>query len=416
MAGIKKVTITRKMSLREYVSLLWLFENPDKVDTNERLDLSEYDDNALSVVDKYTFRVTPEQKEICDKFFSRFVGGVSVASILGKIKKKIKITTQAPVIIQQPVAPVVAAPTNTAAAPATGDPYSAPPSTPPIPTVDETVEYPVYSNDERWELAEALEREPDESVVDKMNYKITDKSIYYFIKNPNKPVNSLENFEPMLALKMIFDGKVTPLEVSKVCGAEGSFIFSMNSREMPNLHPDFVQKYIQFTPACMDMWELGKQYRYMMKCGEESVDEKEILHRYALVMRRELEPIKEKEIKDLSNQFIEKIIAVRSDTITFSSNDDDVEEQDIVDIKYDNADDLKNDLMILAGNYDFDPKKQVDIFGKTTTYEKVTKEFMKKYPHAISGKFFRTNKEAFIEGGDKIGGVIGADFQWRVEI
>lgn len=404
-------TLRRKMTMRDFVIVKYLCE----VDNGKPSDLDDIlatkDKKELANIETRYIRVPEKREAAVIDYLEGISGQQSYSSLLDTIKDATKPIQPKPVLIQQ----VATAPMETAASAATGDPYSAPPSTPPIPTVEETVEYPVYTDVERWELAEALEREPDENVVDNLNYKITDKSIYYFIKNPNKPVNSLENFEPMLALKMIFDGKVTPLEVSKVCGAEGSFIFSMNSREMPNLHPDFVQKYIQFTPACMDMWELGKQYRYMMKCGDENIDEKENLHRYALVMRRELEPIKEKEIKDLSNQFIEKIIAVRGDTITLSSNDDDVEEQDIVDIKYDNADDLKNDFMILAGNYDFDPKKQVDIFGKTTTYEKVTKEFMKKYPHAISGKFFRTNKEAFIEGGDKIGGVIGADFQWRVE-
>lgn len=407
--GERKITYNKVMTLRDYANLAYFLETGEY----ER-DFTGCDQKALKESKKYSLRLTKEDKKLVDKFFSRFKLGISADSIFDTIPKE-KVVAKPVIIQQQPIAPVVAAPINTVAAPAAADPYSVSLSTPPVPTMEETVEYPVYSDDERWELAEALEREPNESVVDKFNYKITDKSPYYFIKNLNKPVNSLENFEPMLALKMIFDGKVTPLEVSKVCGAEGSFIFAMNSREMPNLHPDFVQKYIQFTPACMDMWELGKQYRYMMKHSEENADEKEILHRYALVMRRELEPIKDKEIKGLSNQFIEKIIAVRGDTITLSSNDDDVEEQDIVDIKYDNSDDLKNDFMILAGNYDFDPKKQVDIFGKTTTYEKVTKEFMKKYPHAISGRFFRTTKEAFIEGSDKIGGIIGVDFQWRVE-
>lgn len=404
-------TLRRKMTMRDFVIVKYLCE----VDNGKPSDLDDIlatkDKKELANIETRYIRVPEKREAAVVDYLEGISGQQSYSSLLDTIKDAAKPVQPKPVLIQQ----VATAPIEAAAAPATGDPYSAPPSTPPVPTVEETVKYPVYTAVERWELAEALEREPDESDVDKPNCKITDKSIYYFIKNPNKPVNSLENFEPMLALKMIFDGKVTPLEVSKVCGAEGSFIFSMNSREMPNLHPDFVQKYIQFTPACMDMWELGKQYRYMMKHSEENIDEKEILHRYALVMRRELEPIKEKEIKDLSNQFIEKIITVRGDTITLSSNDDDVEEQDIVDIKYDNADDLKNDFMILAGNYDFDPKKQVDIFGKTTTYEKVTKEFMKKYPHAISGRFFRTNKEAFIEGGDKIGGVIGVDFQWRVE-
>lgn len=398
--SVKKITYRKKMSHRDYLCLAYFFE------TGERNpDLSGLDPAALSEVKQYGLRLTKEEKAKMDEFFSQYVFGQSFES-LKEATPKIKVKPQ-PVIIQQ-VAPAQPQP-----AAANGDPYN---SKPPVPDNEETKStklYPVYTNDERWELAEQLEREAIDKYSEPFDENV-DRTDFYFVKDCNKPVNDLTNFEPMLALKMIFDGKVDPSEVAEVAGAKGSWIFSTPCTEMNGIHPEFKKRYSQLTPAMLEMQQLGIQYRMIMSEDEPADPEKKFID-YALRLGRELDEIKAKEIKDLQNSFIDKIDTVKGDTIYLVSDDPDVETPDEINFTYDNADDLKNDLMILARKYKFDFDQPIDVFGKKTSYRKIVKEYEKQYPHGIKGLYFKTAKEEFLAGKLLLGGFMGVDFQWRIE-
>lgn len=398
--SVKKITYRKKMSHRDYLCLAYFFE------TGERNpDLSGLDPAALSEVKQYGLRLTKEEKAKMDEFFSQYVFGQSFES-LKEATPKIKVKPQ-PVIIQQ-VAPAQPQP-----AAANGDPYN---SKPPVPDNEETKStkvYPVYTNDERWELAEQLEREAVDKYSEPFDENV-DRTDFYFVKDCNKPVNDLTNFEPMLALKMIFDGKVDPSEVAEVAGAKGSWIFSTPCTEMNGIHPEFKKRYSQLTPAMLEMQQLGIQYRMIMSEDEPADPEKKFVD-YALRLGRELDEVKAKEIKDLQNSFIDKIDTVKGDTIYLVSDDPDVETPDEINFTYDNADDLKNDLMILARKYKFDFDQPIDVFGKKTSYRKIVKEYEKQYPHGIKGLYFKTAKEEFLAGKLLLGGFMGVDFQWRIE-
>lgn len=398
--SVKKITYRKKMSHRDYLCLAYFFE------TGERNpDLSGLDPVALSEVKQYGLRLTKEEKAKMDEFFSQYVFGQSFES-LKEATPKIKVKPH-PVIIQQ------VAPTQTQPAAVSGDPYN---SKPPIPDNEETKStkvYPVYTNDERWELAEQLEREAIDKYSEPFDENV-DRTDFYFVKDCNKPVNDLTNFEPMLALKMIFDGKVDPSEVAEVAGAKGSWIFSTPCTEMNGIHPDFKKRYSQLTPAMLEMQQLGIQYRMIMSEDEPADPEKKFVD-YALRLGRELDEVKAKEIKDLQNSFIDKIDTVKGDTIYLVSDDPDVETPDEINFTYDNADDLKNDLMILARKYKFDFDQPIDVFGKKTSYRKIVKEYEKQYPHGIKGLYFKTAKEEFLAGKLLLGGFMGVDFQWRME-
>lgn len=398
--SVKKITYRKKMSHRDYLCLAYFFE------TGERNpDLSGLDPAALSEVKQYGLRLTKEEKAKMDEFFSQYVFGQSFES-LKEATPKIKVKPQ-PVIIQQ-VAPAQPQPAAT-----NGDPYN---SKPPVPDNEETKStkvYPVYTNDERWELAEQLEREAIDKYSEPFDENV-DRTDFYFVKDCNKPVNDLTNFEPMLALKMIFDGKVDPSEVAEVAGAKGSWIFSTPCTEMNGIHPEFKKRYSQLTPAMLEMQQLGIQYRMIMSEDEPADPEKKFVD-YALRLGRELDEVKAKEIKDLQNSFIDKIDTVKGDTIYLVSDDPDVETPDEINFTYDNADDLKNDLMILARKYKFDFDQPIDVFGKKTSYRKIVKEYEKQYPHGIKGLYFKTAKEEFLAGKLLLGGFMGVDFQWRIE-
>lgn len=401
----RKITYNKVMTLRDYANLAYFLETGEY----ER-DFTGCDPKALLEEKKYSMRLTKEDKKLVDKFFNRFKLGVSADTIFASIPKEKKI--QQPVIIQQvvgqPAAQTVQSPTIV-----NGDPYN---SKPPVPDNEETKTtkvYPVYTNDERWELAEQLEREAVDKYSEPFDENV-DRTDFYFVKDCNKPVNDLTNFEPMLALKMIFDGKVDPSEVAEVAGAKGSWIFSTPCTEMNGIHPEFKKRYSQLTPAMLEMQQLGIQYRMIMSENEPADPEKKFVD-YALRLGRELDEVKAKEIKDLQNSFIDKIDTVKGDTIYLVSDDPDVETPDEINFTYDNADDLKNDLMILARKYKFDFDQPIDVFGKKTSYRKIVKEYEKQYPHGIKGLYFKTAKEEFLAGKLLLGGFMGADFQWRIE-
>ena len=389
--SVKKITYRKKMSHRDYLCLAYFFE------TGERNpDLSGLDPAALSEVKQYGLRLTKEEKAKMDEFFSQYVFGQSFESLKEATPK-----------IQQ------VAPTQPQPAAANGDPYN---SKPPVPDNEETKStkvYPVYTNDERWELAEQLEREAIDKYSEPFDENV-DRTDFYFVKDCNKPVNDLTNFEPMLALKMIFDGKVDPSEVAEAAGAKGSWIFSTPCTEMNGIHPEFKKRYSQLTPAMLEMQQLGIQYRMIMSEDEPADPEKKFVD-YALRLGRELDEVKAKEIKDLQNSFIDKIDTVKGDTIYLVSDDPDVETPDEINFTYDNADDLKNDLMILARKYKFDFDQPIDVFGKKTSYRKIVKEYEKQYPHGIKGLYFKTAKDEFLAGKLLLGGFMGVDFQWRIE-
>ena len=398
--SVKKITYRKKMSHRDYLCLAYFFE------TGERNpDLSGLDPAALNEVKQYGLRLTKEEKAKMDEFFSQYVFGQSFES-LKEATPKIKVKPQ-PVIIQQ------VTPTQTQPATANGDPYNSKPHVPDNEQTKSTKVYPVYTNDERWELAEQLEREAIDKYSEPFDENV-DRTDFYFVKDCNKPVNDLTNFEPMLALKMIFDGKVDPSEVAEVAGAKGSWIFSTPCTEMNGIHPEFKKRYSQLTPAMLEMQQLGIQYRMIMSEDEPADPEKKFVD-YALRLGRELDEVKAKEIKDLQNSFIDKIDTVKGDTIYLVSDDPDVETPDEINFTYDNADDLKNDLMILARKYKFDFDQPIDVFGKKTSYRKIVKEYEKQYPHGIKGLYFKTAKDEFLAGKLLLGGFMGVDFQWRIE-
>lgn len=405
--SVKKITYRKKMSCRDYLCLACFFE------TGERNpDLSELDPTALNEVKQYGLRLTKEEKAKMDEFFSQYVFGQSFES-LKEATPKIKVKPQ-PVIIQQVVGQPVTQPQTPPQSPAiNGDPYNSKPPVPDSEEIKSTKVYPVYTNDERWELAEQLEREAVDKYSEPFDENV-DRTDFYFVKDCNKPAYDLTNFEPMLALKMIFDGKVDPSEVAEAVGAKGSWMFSTPCTEMNGIHPAFKKRYSQLTPAMLEMQQLGIQYRMIMSEDEPADPEKKFVD-YALRLGRELDEVKAKEIKDLQNSFIDKIETVKGDTIYLVSDDSDVETPDEINFTYDNADDLKNDFIILARKYKFDFDQPIDVFGKKTSYRKIVKEYEKQYPHGIKGLYFKTAKEEFLAGKLLLGGFMGADFQWRVE-
>lgn len=96
MTESKKITVRKKMSMREYVNLISFLETGDR-----DLDLSEYDESVLAVVEVKVLRLTQKDKERMDEFFNAFALGVSLKSVLDSLPKK---NSEAPAPAAQPAA------------------------------------------------------------------------------------------------------------------------------------------------------------------------------------------------------------------------------------------------------------------------------------------------------------------------
>lgn len=89
MENEKKLRITKKITRREYMSILWIFENLEEYKQTGKVnyDFNQFDDAALSEQDKFSFRVTKDEKKIIDKYLDNFVGYVSLGAYAGTVKK-----------------------------------------------------------------------------------------------------------------------------------------------------------------------------------------------------------------------------------------------------------------------------------------------------------------------------------------
>lgn len=85
---MKKVSITREMTMRDYINVLWAFENLGDYRSGKRIDLSDCVEDALNKVDKRVFKLSEEQRKVFDEVFPDYVGGVSCDVVYASIPKK----------------------------------------------------------------------------------------------------------------------------------------------------------------------------------------------------------------------------------------------------------------------------------------------------------------------------------------
>lgn len=366
----KKITYKKKMSLRDYANLA------NYLETGEfETDLSGCDSSALSEVKIYAMRLTKEQKKKVDTFFDRFILGTSAASIIDsipKIKKPI-----APVMVQQVVQQAqtqqVAAPTPAKSDESEGDKPAG--------------VYPVMSDEERWDYAERLDK------IAECNPKKTEITNYPFIKNWNEPITSVENIDFALMLKMVEDAKIDPTEVPIVLGQK---VNSRFGQMHPTNFPDCPERYklLDNTLVClMEAQGIGERRRAIL--AEEYPPEDKILREYFSYITYKMKLIRPDEYERVKT-YMDMIENISGDTVYLKTNDEDFEEKET--IKYDDAETMKHDIIILADKFKFGFEIPIDVFGKKTTIKKLTKEIYKQYPNAEDGKFFCCRREELEKG------------------
>lgn len=369
----RRTTITKKMTLREYLTVCWMFENVEQYKNGLRVDLSDCDDIELSKEGKYSFRLTAEQKVMFDEFFNRFVTGKSFAAILGMVKKKGKM----------PISNIVSTPVDNSPISQVdnGEFLKRKPGTPNTES-SPCVNAPVPTEEQRWEMLKQ-DRIPLK--------KAASYDEYPFIINPNEEF-SVENTDIVILLKMFEQGKIDVHEMQEITGLKYNRFYSLPISVFPAL-PDEYRNEVDVGNCLI---AAGEKYKKVKDIFEEPAPpENETLGRYRNYLSNYLSVVEAEQLKEAST-FMDRIATVNGLEIIFETADDD--EYETYTIKYNNAAQLKNDLICIHEKYKLDWEKPIDVGGKKTSVYKIVKEFYKKYPNGFNGEFFATRKEAYLAG------------------
>jgi len=401
-AATKRTPVVRKMTRREFMSLLWIFQNKEMYQkTGEvQFDFSVYDDKALAEKQKFRFVATEEEKELMRDFLDSFPARISLEAYCCTVPKK-------------PISPAALAAVlnKTAGGKAAAGSKSDNSDVPKFMTPDEQlqaalatgtflkrnpkfdntasapcVNAPVLSAEERKNKAWETKRVPQKEACSYDEYP--------FIINPNEELSS-RNIDLDLLLQWFECGKIDIHEMHAITGQKYMRFYSLPPSAFSNV-PEQYKDEDSVTTCFMAAKE--RQGKVMEIANEPEPTEEEIHERYATYLRETLKLIKEDEYKEMtSGGAIEMaIMRIDNDTIYFESADDDEKIYD--EIKYDNVDDMKNDLVCLYKSSNLDMDMSFNLFGTTTCINKIIKEHHKKYPNGLNGKFYNTFKEAYFAG------------------
>lgn len=358
----KKTTIIKKITVRENIAILWIFENIDEyLQTGKvRFDFSDFDECELAEKKKFYFKVNTWQKQIIDRYLDSFVQGVSLGAYLGTLKRKSKTNSTNGI-------------NNTNTTPPADIKVAADGRK----CLDNA---PVLTDDERQALASA-DREPK---VIAGNF-----SEYPFILDPNQDL-SCDNVDMPMLLSMIEQGKISVDEIRSLVGIKYNKLFSLSPSCFRNM-PDKYLGEVDIAGCIIEAKNFYERYKEVFDSPEPSEDE--VLDRYFEYLKRVLKPVKADTI-DKITVFADILQSIDYDTVTFCDED----HIDCESIKYDDVDSLRNDIICYYSKF-VDIDRTFNVFGKNTTIKKIVKQMYKKYPNGLNGNdFYKSGKEAYFAG------------------
>jgi len=346
---LKRNTVRKKMSLREYINLMNYFQTGEL-----EMDFSECDPTALSKTSVRVMRFNSDEKLKMDKFFNNNPFGVSIQSILDtvpKIKKQ-----ESPIAMSRPAIVSQEDPSAHKAAVITKD------------TAHAAEEIDVKNQDTPWLV------DPN-GKIEASN--IDARVVIDIIKENGAPFEKIAEFfidrdtSKDILLSDIDAFYTSGLIETKYTAGDSTMLNVMNVAD--------------------------KDYnRYQTIMNEPELTEEEQFERYSSYIYGLSYEKATAKIKD-DIYSIDEVTSVSGDKIIA---DDDPEDFYI----YEDAAQMKNDLIFLAYNKKFSPDKLVDIFGKKTSVNKKIKSLYTKYPSGMpgEGKFYHSQREAYEDGAIKI--------------
>lgn len=390
----KRKTIVRKITTRENIALLWIFENREEYAQTGKVNFcfDDFDDVELAKKDKFYFKVTDDEKEIMDDYLNQFVQGASLGAYLGTLKKKGKMPSSfSGSVVSSDNGGQSAAPRKQSKTSAEKELQEAIQNGTflkrrPGVSANEScpcVNAPVLSDEERYAM-EKLDRKPQK--------KAGTYDEYPFFLNPNEEL-SVENLDMPMILRMIEQGKIDTHELQELTCLKYNSLYSLPPSAFAGMTDEYLKE--QSIANCIIAAE-EKYNRVKAIFEEPAPPENETIDRFKTYLQSCLSPVAADEIDKRISTFMDKIYRVDADKIYFETDDDD--ERDTEELVYLDAEQLKNDLICLCDKYKLDLHTQIDVFGKKTTVYAIVKEFYKKYPNGFNGEFFTTRKEAYLAG------------------
>lgn len=371
-------------------------------------DLSEYDAGYIGAVIERSFRTTKADKEKIEAYFDKYILGVSLNSLLSAAPKAKKPFVNPNQSMNSTHAPHVSTSADARAKSAIKPPTdNVSHATNPISKTTNTTDksdddgfessgndkFEVLTDEQRWEWARSERKLLDGDVIT-MQLK---KQDYPFIIDPNKAI-SLDNFDMPMAIYMVETGRIKYNEPVALCQ-------SNDAKRMLDMKPDQLgldgcyTHESNFVSCLMRAKDNYAKYKEML--DEPEPTREETIERFATYMIQKAKPV-HPEYRDCL-AFMDVVTNVDNDTIYFATNDED--EADFRELKYDNADNLLNDLLLLSDIESMNVNKNTkyQVFRKKISLNKHVADTYDRYPNGYNGNdFYTTRLEAYEMGALKL--------------
>ena len=330
-------TIVKKMTKRDFLNLLYIFENNQDVNGNDIditniPDLSGCNQKILSEVDKQSFRLTEQQKIAFDRYFKTKTCPFTFSDMISKFG--LSYTASAPTS-----APVSASTSATVV---------------------------------------------DGATNSSVGGSSTGGSVHIsnYLYDPSAPVE-VPNFNASLCLNDVVEGKITDKDVCDMFGTKYNRLMSIRPDQFKDL-PSYYLQDLDFAGCLMTAVQKAGQLKAYLEMPEPSMEE--TIDRFVAYLRRNITaPVQTIDSVDFADE-----IRVEDDRIKFADCDGALGET-----VYTNKKDMTNDVLYYGLSFNLDLDTPFTILGKQHTLRSIVKDYYKKYPNGFNTDFFKSAREAY---------------------
>lgn len=400
---MKKKTVVRKISWKEYVTILWILEHRKQYEEGEICDLSMFPQEQLESVERRCLYVDDEENEIIREFLGARRKKNTFESMVKDVPKDPKYVTK-----------VVGSTIRYKTVNAIANPIVSNPTTPTPMSKDDIEEarkgidgnkpvYPVYSDMERWSLALQLDKTKldNDWVISNYNefLKTANMSDYLFIKNMNEIASTMDKIDWRVLFYMLETGKISSCEAKLIIEHFGATGFS--DKVPPDFMylgiPDFYKDDSTIVSAMIKAEDYSGKYELALQDPEPTRED--ILKRFKeYALRNRFTRILNQEL--FSDPITDQIKSIKGKKVVLQS-----EEQDdpyTNEYTYVDQNMMINDFICFEKAFKLDPNKVYDVFGTKMSINSYIEQLYQEYPHGFNDDFYRTRIEAYNAGAAQI--------------
>ena len=329
-------TVVKKMSNKDLLNILWLLENckdVSDVDLTKLPDLSNVKQDNLNIINKQSFRLTDNQKQIFDKYFYEKPYSYNYKEFLN-----VMLTSD----------------------------MSAPDTTVATTTITTT----------------SVSNTKTSTPVSTITTPTDTVHISNYLYDPSAPVE-VPNFNASLCLNDVVEGKITDKDVCDMFGTKYNRLMSIRPDQFKDL-PNYYLQDLDFAGCLMTAVQKAGQLKAYLEMPEPSMEE--TIDRFATYLRRNITaPVQTIDSVDFADE-----IRVEDDRIKFADCDGALGET-----VYTNKKDMTNDVLYYGLSFNLDLDTPFTILGKQHTLRSIVKDYYKKYPNGFNTDFFKSAREAY---------------------